>query len=1137
MLRLFNNLSFAKKLIGLLLLAGLLPLTIIGLLSYQKAHKELTQQAFRQLESVRDLKADAIRHYFGELERQLQVLAQSQHTLDATESLVSGFQRIKLSPDEIALKREALSQYYTTVFGKAYQAQNPNHSLNFEAQLNAIEPNAIALQQRYISDNPETLGKKHLYRGAEGSPYDSAHYRYHPEFARYLEKFGYYDIFIIDTQGNIVYTVFKELDFATNLKTGPYASSHLAAAYTQALNLATGNSVTVDFKPYTPSYEAAASFMATPIYDGDKLLGVIAMQIPLEFINSIMLQRSGMGQSGESYLVGPDKLMRSDSYLDPKHHSVLASFRDPTKGRVDTQAVALAFAGKTATQEVIDYNGNPVLSAFSPLPVQGLNWAILAEIDQAEAFAGAQHLAQASLIIALISAVALIGFALWVSRLINKPLNLLTQSIKRIEQTGDFSTRIPLQQADEIGQMASAVNELVSNLEKTISATNRNLSALARGEKTDVIANAYQGQLLQLIDGVNQACTDVEMSRNAQRDSERAAKQSAEKAQALAEAAQKQAIEAGIIKRALDVSATAVMIADSHFAISYTNQSLAKMMQTVEAEMRKALPQFDSQQLIGSSIDRFHQNPQQQRQLLQNLTSTHKSDLRIEGLTFDLKASPIRGPQGEFLGTVVEWNNITEQLAKLQAEKAINDTNARIKQALDNSSTATLISDAEDIVIYVNDAMRGLTRQYQPQFNTQIANLSEHSWIGQSLAPLHHQLDGESQSLAARQSAKRQFALKTASFSTQSNPILNADGEMLGRVIEWRDRTQEIQTENEIDDLIKSASNGDFRKVLPLDGKTGFLRTISEGLNRLTSTVNVALEEIVMLFSAMSQGDLTKRIRKDYAGEFAILKSNANTTVDKLNQLLLRIHEAAHNISRNASELSDGTHDLSARTEEQASALEQTAASMEEMTQTLASSEEQARSANGLAQKACDIAIEGDKSVQKSAAAMKAIAEASTKIANIITVIDEIAFQTNLLALNAAVEAARAGEQGRGFAVVANEVRHLAQRSAGAAKEIKQLIMDSTQKVEDGTQLVSHSRSTLQTIVHEVQQVTRMMETIVTSAAEQKTGIGQVNTAVSQMDQMTQQNAALVEEASAASSSMAEEAQAMNQLVSFFKIQ
>ncbi len=339
----------------------------------------------------------------------------------------------------------------------------------------------------------------------------------------------------------------------------------------------------------------------------------------------------------------------------------------------------------------------------------------------------------------------------------------------------------------------------------------------------------------------------------------------------------------------------------------------------------------------------------------------------------------------------------------------------------------------------------------------------------------------------------------------------------------------------EIRRLATAAAAGDFSLRGDEDRFAYEFRDMVAGLNRLMQTTDENLVQVSTLLQAISRGDLTVRMQGDFHGVFARMRDDCNATVDQLKQIVGRIQSSASSINLAAGEIASGNTDLSRRTEQQAANLEETAASMEELTSTVKQNAEHARQANQLAIGAHGVASQGGEVVGQVVTTMSAIEASSKKIAEIISVIDGIAFQTNILALNAAVEAARAGEQGRGFAVVASEVRTLAQRSAGAAKEIKGLIEDSVGKVADGSALVRQAGTTMGEIVASVQRVTDIMADISAASQEQSSGIEQVNQAVVQMDETTQQNAALVEEASAAARSMEEQANLLAEAVSVFR--
>ncbi|MBH1650089.1 cache domain-containing protein [Stenotrophomonas maltophilia] len=340
----------------------------------------------------------------------------------------------------------------------------------------------------------------------------------------------------------------------------------------------------------------------------------------------------------------------------------------------------------------------------------------------------------------------------------------------------------------------------------------------------------------------------------------------------------------------------------------------------------------------------------------------------------------------------------------------------------------------------------------------------------------------------------------------------------------------------EIKQLASAAAAGDFSRRGDAQRFDHDFRLMLENLNAMMAVSDDNLGKLSQLLSAIAEGDLTARMHGDYQGVFARMRDDANTTVAQLTQIVGQIQASASSITLAAGEIASGNSDLSRRTEQQAANLEETAASMEELTSTVRQNAEHARQANQLAIGAQSVASQGGSVVGQVVSTMSAIEASSRKIAEIISVIDGIAFQTNILALNAAVEAARAGEQGRGFAVVASEVRTLAQRSAAAAKEIKGLIDDSVGKVTEGSSLVHQAGSTMGEIVASVQRVTDIMAEISAASQEQSAGIEQVNQTVVQMDETTQQNAALVEEATAAARAMEDQAAQLADAVAIFRL-
>ena len=605
-----------------------------------------------------------------------------------------------------------------------------------------------------------------------------------------------------------------------------------------------------------------------------------------------------------------------------------------------------------------------------------------------------------------------------------------------------------------------------------------------------------------------------------------------------------QARENGRMRSALDNATSAITVSDADNQLIYLNVAAKALFNTLEPSIRRNFPDFSVADILGHSLGSYFSDPEVRQAYSNPLQKGRTFTTRMGEHSLTLAANPVHSNDGEYLGRITEWRDITERLhqeeedaRKVAEERRVAQENLRIRTALDNVSSGVMVADPERRIIYLNDAAQSLFEDIEEDIREQLPAFSAAQLLGASIDEFHRDPRHQASLLESLEGTfESELGIGDRTMRIVANPVIDASGARLGTAVEWSDRSDEISIENEIDHLVGAVRGGDLAQRIDELGKTGFHHRLATGFNALIGDLQNMIQDVAGSVRLLATGDLSGQIGNSYPGAFGELRDDVNTSLDKLNQIVSELIGFAGSINQGSEEISSGNDRLSARSEQQASSLQQTATSMNELNSTVSQNAANASSATSVASSARQAAEKGGTVVAEAVDAMQQINESSDRIAEIIGVIDEIAFQTNLLALNASVEAARAGEQGRGFAVVATEVRNLASRSAEAAKEIKNLIDDSANKVRTGTRLVNESGKVLQEIVGGVKKVGDIVSEIAAASSEQASGITQVDQAVAQLDELTQQNAALAEETSSASSTMRHEAHQMKERMDFFKL-
>lgn len=532
------------------------------------------------------------------------------------------------------------------------------------------------------------------------------------------------------------------------------------------------------------------------------------------------------------------------------------------------------------------------------------------------------------------------------------------------------------------------------------------------------------------------------------------------------------------LKQALDVTATNVMVADENLNIVYVNHSLANMLKVAETDLRKQLPAFNAATVVGTNIDVFHKNPSHQRRMLAQLTSSYQTKLTIGGRHFQLIVNPILDDKGSRLGTVVEWQDQTEYLAARDRETRLASDNQRVRNALDATVIPIRIADENGTLVYLNPALMNVIRRDEAAFRADLPGFDANKLLGNSVGAFYKDPAAALERLKhLEQTASTVMNLGGRTYEVTTTPIRDQNGQKLGTVGQWADKTEQLQAEQEVSGIVKGAITGDLSARISEQNKTGFFKGLAEQINSL---------------------------------------------IDNFSQTIVEVQAAAAQLASASHQVSDTSQSLSQSAASQAANVEETSASLQEMASSIRQNSDNANVTDGMATKAAKEALEGGEAVVRTVAAMKDIA---TKI----SIIDDIAYQTNLLALNAAIEAARAGEHGRGFAVVAAEVRKLAERSQVAAQEIGQLAGSSVDQAERAGHM-------LKQMVPSINKTSELVQEIAAASGEQAEGVNQISSAVEHLNSTTQQNAAAAEELSATSEELSAQAGQLQNLMSYFKL-
>lgn len=1040
----FKNVKMKPKLILLFLLVSIIPLAVITYLSGSLSSKALMTKSYDQLEAVRGIKKTQITNFFAERQGDMGVLVETVGTLRR-----EAFSKLEAIQD---VKKAQLLDYIGMLKTQLGVLRNDPFTANVLTAFN----NAFHMGGKRTGDREwKELAEK-----------------YDPRMKHIMSLNGWYDLFLINRDGDIVYSVTRESDLGQNIAKGQLKNAPIGRAFSQAQSMSPDEIAVADFAPYAPSGGAPAGFMTAQVHDENGLFnGYISLQIPVSKINEMMLRRNGMGRTGESYLVGPDMLMRSNSFLDPEGHSVAASFKNHTM--VETEAVKQALAGKDGKKVILDYNGHPVLSIWNRVDLgNGLHWALISEIDVAEAFSPVDEAGEAY-------------YAKYTSMYQYYDLFLINPDgycFYTVAREADYQTNLVKGKYSDTG-LGRLVQKVLET--KSYSLADFKPYAPSNDEPAAFIAQPV------IDDGRVELVVALQLSLEAinhvmqQRDG------------------------MGKTGETYLVGQDMLMRSDSY--LDQTNHTVKASF--ADPEKGKVDTVGAGKALEGQTgaevIDDYNGNP-----VLSAYTPIHFGDITW-ALLAEVDRAEVREPIMNLIWKIL-WiagiaillvagiaylvaNGITKPLVKgvqLAQTVARGDLSVKI-DVQQKDEVGQLAESMNGMVANLNETARVVEKIADGNLAVEVRPLSDQDTLGHSMVKMVTNL---------RNTAQAVESIADGDLSINVKPLSSEDtlgNSMVKMVTNLRNTAQ----------VVEQISDGDLQvQFKPLSERDTLGNSMVKMVSNLAGTAKVV--------ERISNGDLTVDVTPISSRD--MLGNSLKFMVEQLQEIVTDVHKASDFVASGSQEISASSEQLSQGAAEQAAASEESTASMEEMGASISQNADNAQQTEKIAVKASLDAEESGRAVEKTVLAMKEIAEK-------ISIIEEIARQTDLLALNAAIEAARAGEHGKGFAVVASEVRRLAERSQTAAAEISQLSATSVDVAEKAGQLLNK-------LVPDIQNTAQLVQEISAASGEQNQGAQQVNTALEQLDQVTQQNATAAEEMSSTSEELAAQADMLQQTLSFFII-